>query len=141
MLGQPSAMCVCWLALVSYLNFLSFYLLYHRISYTPSPAKLAENGITAYRLSANSTGKLVFICNLSGIFITSHHFCLLSFYSQPFSFLLHFSCNCLKTKMMFEFQNSGTKTKLHLINAQLLSYQFRNNSLSYFQNLLLISVP
>ena len=73
-------------------------------------------------------------------FTTNYHFCFLSFYSQPFSFLLHFSCRCLKIKMMFEVQHSGIKPKCIssmptccLINFPII--------LCYFQNLLLISVP
>ena len=50
----------------------------------PTPAKLGEYGITGYTLSTQSTRKLVFYCNLSSIFTTNHHFCLLNIYFQLF---------------------------------------------------------
>ena len=70
---------VCWFAHVWHLNLLSFsvYLLFF--------VKLTENGNTANTLSANSTQKLVFYCNLSNIFTPNHRFCLFNIYTlNPF---------------------------------------------------------
>ena len=47
-------------------------------------AKLAEDEITGYILSADSTRRLAVFCNLSSIFTTNHDFRLLNFYSRPF---------------------------------------------------------
>ena len=73
--GQSSAMFTCWFAHDWHLNLLfrgggggnsnTTTSLMH-----PTLAKLAEYGVTAYTLSANSTGKLAFYCNLSSIFNT-----------------------------------------------------------------------
>ena len=41
-----------------------------------TPAKLAEDGITTKTLSANSTRKFSFYCNVSNIFTTNLYFCL-----------------------------------------------------------------
>ena len=50
----------------------------------PTSAKLAEDGITAYALPANSTWNFAFYGNLSSIFTTNHHFDFLNTYSPPF---------------------------------------------------------
>ena len=49
-----------------------------------SPAILAEDGISAYAFSANSTRKLVFLSNTSNIFTANLCFCLFNICSQPF---------------------------------------------------------
>ena len=50
----------------------------------PTTANLTEDGITAYRLSTNSTRKFDFYWTFSSIYTITHHFCLLNIYSQPF---------------------------------------------------------
>ena len=49
----------------------------------PTPTKLAEDGITAYTFSANSTRKLACFGNHSSIFTTNDQVHLLNIYSQP----------------------------------------------------------
>ena len=47
-------------------------------------AKLAGDGITPYTISANSTRKPTFICNLSSIFILMFIFFILNIYCHVF---------------------------------------------------------